>query len=123
MLSEWIKFRSDGRGAPIEAAPDREWNDALALGIHARFARVSLGADMHILALRALAVLGLFQLAASLPAIGQPVLSGTITSAEEGAMEGVLVSAKRVGSTITVTVASDAEGRYAFPAAKLEPGP
>jgi virginiamycin B lyase len=77
---------------------------------------------MHIFALGVLAVLGLFQLAASLPAIGQAVLSGTITSAEEGAMEGVLVSAKRVGSTITVTVASDVEGRYAFPAAKFEPG-
>src|SRR3954467_6149582 len=50
-------------------------------------------------------------------------LSGKVTSAEEGPMEGVLVSAKRAGSTITVTVATDAQGRYAFPAAKLEPGP
>src|SRR3954449_6250936 len=49
-------------------------------------------------------------------------LSGKVTSAEEGAMEGVLVSAKRAGSTITVTVATDAQGRYSFPAAKLEPG-
>jgi virginiamycin B lyase len=49
-------------------------------------------------------------------------LSGRITSAEEGPMEGVLVSAKRAGSTITVTVASDARGLYSFPAAKLEPG-
>jgi carboxypeptidase family protein/uncharacterized protein DUF2442 len=50
-------------------------------------------------------------------------LSGRVTSAEEGPMEGVLVSAKRTGSTITVTVVSDAQGRYAFPATKLEPGP
>jgi len=49
-------------------------------------------------------------------------LSGQVTSAEEGAMEGVLVSAKRLGSTITVTVATDAQGRYSFPAGKLEPG-
>jgi hypothetical protein len=49
-------------------------------------------------------------------------LSGQISSAEEGLMEGVLVSAKRAGSTITITVASDAQGRYSFPAAKLEPG-
>jgi virginiamycin B lyase len=49
-------------------------------------------------------------------------LSGQITSAEEGPMEGVLVSAKKAGSTITITVVSDANGIYSFPAAKLEPG-
>ncbi len=49
-------------------------------------------------------------------------LAGRVTSAEEGAMEGVLVSAKRTGSTITVTVVSDATGRYAFPDGKLDPG-
>ncbi len=49
-------------------------------------------------------------------------LTGQVTSAEEGAMEGVLVSARKAGSTITVTVASDAQGNYRFPAAKLEPG-
>jgi streptogramin lyase len=49
-------------------------------------------------------------------------LAGKVSSAEEGAMEGVLVSAKKAGSTITVTVVSDAEGRYSFPAKKLSPG-
>jgi streptogramin lyase len=49
-------------------------------------------------------------------------LMGTVASAEEGAMEGVLVSAKRAGSTVTLTVVSDGRGRYSFPAAKLEPG-
>ncbi|HYY61854.1 MAG TPA: carboxypeptidase-like regulatory domain-containing protein, partial [Burkholderiales bacterium] len=49
-------------------------------------------------------------------------LSGRVTSAEEGAMEGVLVSAKREGSTITVTVVSDAQGRYSFPEKRLAPG-
>jgi virginiamycin B lyase len=49
-------------------------------------------------------------------------LSGAITSAEEGAMEGVLVSARRDGSNITTTVVSDEKGHYAFPAARLEPG-
>src|SRR5262249_16259852 len=43
-------------------------------------------------------------------------LGGTVTSAEEGAMEGVLVSARRAGSPITVTVVSDAQGHYRFPA-------
>jgi len=38
-------------------------------------------------------------------------------------MEGVLVSAKRDGSTITVTVVSDTQGRYNFPRNRLEPGP
>src|SRR5207247_1446925 len=40
----------------------------------------------------------------------------------EGAMEGVLISAKRAGSTMTVTVVSDAQGRYSFPRNRLEPG-
>ncbi len=43
-------------------------------------------------------------------------------SAEEGAMEGVLVSAKKLDSTITITVVSAEQGRYRFPAAKLAPG-
>jgi virginiamycin B lyase len=37
-------------------------------------------------------------------------------------MEGVLISAKKVGSTISVTVVSDEHGRYRFPAGRLEPG-
>ena len=49
-------------------------------------------------------------------------LSGRVTSAEEGPMEGVVVSAKKDGSTISVSVVTDAVGRYAFPAARLEPG-
>ena len=51
-----------------------------------------------------------------------PALAGTVTSAEEGRMEGVLVSAKKAGSNKTVTVVSDAQGRYAFPAKHVEPG-
>jgi virginiamycin B lyase len=49
-------------------------------------------------------------------------LTGRVSSAAEGPMEGVLVSAKRDGSTITVTVVSDAQGRYRFPASALAPG-
>jgi streptogramin lyase len=55
-------------------------------------------------------------------ASAQTALAGKVSSAEEGAMEGVLVSAKRASTTITITVVSDKEGRYSFPAAKLEPG-
>jgi streptogramin lyase len=57
------------------------------------------------------------------PLIAQDVaLSGQVTSAEEGAMEGVIVSAKRNGSNITVSVITDQQGRYAFPAKRLDPG-
>ena len=49
-------------------------------------------------------------------------LTGQVTSALEGAMEGVLVSAKKLSSTITITVVSDHEGRYRFPEARLAPG-
>src|SRR5438270_12287752 len=55
-------------------------------------------------------------------AAGAQSLSGKVTCSEEGAMEGVLVSAKREGSTITVTVVSDAQGRYSFPAKRLASG-
>jgi virginiamycin B lyase len=51
-----------------------------------------------------------------------PALTGVVSSQEEGTMEGVLVSAKRTGSNITVTVISDATGRYSFPRDRLEVG-
>ena len=49
-------------------------------------------------------------------------LSGQVSSAEEAAMEGVLVSAKREGSNITTTVVSNDKGQFSFPADRLEPG-
>ncbi len=56
------------------------------------------------------------------PTSAQTALTGLVASAEEGAMEGVLVTAKKDGSTISITVVTDAQGRYSFPAAKLDPG-
>ena len=53
---------------------------------------------------------------------GPVALAGTVTSVEEGAMEGVLVNAKKGDSNKTVTVVTDAKGRYEFPAKHLEPG-
>ena len=55
---------------------------------------------------------------------GSPLsaLSGQITSAEEGAMEGVVVSAKRAGGAQTISVVSDRQGRYRFPPSRLVPG-
>src|ERR1700681_39150 len=49
-------------------------------------------------------------------------LGGQVSSAEEGAMEGVLVSAKKEGSTVTTTVVSNDKGQFSFPADRLEPG-
>jgi virginiamycin B lyase len=49
-------------------------------------------------------------------------LTGQVTSVEEGAMEGVLVTAKKAGSTIAITVVTGKDGRYSFPASRLEPG-
>jgi virginiamycin B lyase len=49
-------------------------------------------------------------------------LAGKVTSAEEGAMEGVLVTAKKAGSTVALTVVTDKDGNYSFPASRLEPG-
>jgi streptogramin lyase len=49
-------------------------------------------------------------------------LAGKVTSMEEGAMEGVVVSAKKDGSTITVSVVSDKQGHFGFPADRVEPG-
>jgi streptogramin lyase len=60
--------------------------------------------------------------ASSSRADDRPALSGRVSSAEEGAMEGVLVSAKKEDSTITITVVSDRDGRFAFPTTKLTPG-
>jgi hypothetical protein len=37
-------------------------------------------------------------------------------------MEGVLVGAQKDGSTFRIIVFTDAQGRYSFPATKLEPG-
>src|SRR5258705_3924089 len=60
--------------------------------------------------------------AALAQAQGTVALTGQVGSAEEGAMEGVVVSAKRDGSTISISLVTDAQGRFAFPAARLEPG-
>ena len=56
------------------------------------------------------------------PAVFAATLSGQVTSAKEGAIEGVLVSAKKDGATITTTVVSDTTGHYAFPDGRLAPG-
>jgi len=49
-------------------------------------------------------------------------LTGHVASPQEGAMEGVLVSAQRSGSPVSVTVVTDQAGRYGFPAERMPPG-
>src|SRR5450432_3836727 len=56
-----------------------------------------------------------------LAAQAAPALSGQVTG-PEGPLEGVLVTAKKNGSTIAYTVVSDAKGHYGFPAGKIEGG-
>ena len=72
------------------------------------------------------AYLSLASVLAVLMSAGAPAqaasLGGQVSSAEEGVMEGVLVSAKKEGSTITTTVVSNDKGQFSFPAGKLEPG-
>ncbi len=79
----------------------------------------------HLLLLTSAGVFGLVVHAGlSTGALAQsaPALAGQVTSAEEGPMEGVLVSAKKQSSTITVTVVTDAKGQYSFPADRLDAG-
>src|SRR6185436_16106085 len=45
-----------------------------------------------------------------------------VSSAQEGVMEGVLVTARKDGASIATTVVTDEKGRYSFPANRLEPG-
>jgi streptogramin lyase len=49
-------------------------------------------------------------------------LTGSVTSAAEGAMEGVLVTAQKDDSPISTTVVSDAGGHFRFPDGRLPSG-
>ena len=53
---------------------------------------------------------------------GQAALTGIVSSEAEGKMEGVVVTARRPGSIVQVSVTTDAEGRYSFPRHRLQPG-
>src|SRR5580693_7682852 len=82
---------------------------------------------MRVLLLAVTASLGVILFQAALNranAEGQvpAALMGQVSSEEEGPMEGVVVSAKKEGSTITVSVISDKQGHYSFPANRLGPG-
>jgi virginiamycin B lyase len=80
--------------------------------------RISLYVSIYVLAVAAAALLDMSEPRAQRSA----ALAGAVTSAQEGAMEGVLVTAKKNGSTIATTVVTDDKGRYSFPADRLDPG-
>src|SRR3989441_9509335 len=75
-----------------------------------------------VLILVALAIWGTSSRRTEAQSASTPTLTGRVTSQEEGAMEGVLVSAKRTGSKVAVTVVSNDQGQYSFPRGRLEPG-
>src|ERR1700730_12916472 len=100
------------RDVPLrDHAPTHSWEKTM------RLKQVSLLASASLFGMLAHAGLSTGALAQAAAA-----LSGQVTSAEEGPMEGVLVSAKKDGSTITVTVVTDAKGEYSFPADRLDAG-
>ncbi len=49
-------------------------------------------------------------------------LAGQVSSEQEGAMEGVVVTAQKPGDIVTVSVVSDDKGHFAFPKDRLAPG-
>jgi virginiamycin B lyase len=49
-------------------------------------------------------------------------LTGKVSSAAEPVMEGVVVSVRKDGSVITISVVTEEKGQYNFPAERLEHG-
>ncbi len=73
----------------------------------------------------AITVIAIFHLAPRLLSAqtGDAVaLTGVMNSQEDGRLEGVVVSVRREGANFTVSVVSDADGRYTFPRSHVEPG-
>ena len=79
---------------------------------------------MHMKYLAAMLLAGISVVALCGPsfAANEAALRGEVRSAEEGPMGGVPVTATQDKSTITVTVITDDQGRYSFPADRLGPG-
>jgi virginiamycin B lyase len=78
-----------------------------------------------LLNISAMLAVGLVQAGFEIPSVraqNAAILTGHVSSANEGLMEGVVVSARKDGATITVSVVTDKDGKYSFPAARLEPG-
>src|SRR3954463_7554963 len=64
--------------------------------------------------------LGQVALPANAQSNSSAAVTGKVTSTQEGAMEGVVVRAKK--GIVTVSVVSNARGEFRFPSAKLDAG-
>src|SRR6266568_3658470 len=107
-----LRFRSEKRGPG--------WNHWNQRRVVMRRAKLLAGTLVGT-ALLGLAFVGFVM--AETPSHSTPsALTGKVTSQAEGAMEGVLVGAKKVGSTVTTWVVSNAQGQYSFPPDRMEPG-
>src|SRR5206468_6066581 len=104
----------------------RSRNRGIIAPKYARHGKEKLMKTMRFLLIAVTALAVIFNQTTSGPLHAQTpaasALAGQVTSTEEGLMEGVVVSAKKDGSTISVSVVTNAQGRFAFPAARLEPG-
>ena len=78
--------------------------------------------NMKSLALAVATVISLLLIASTAAHANGIALTGQVSSQKEKVMEGVVVGAKKDGSTMTVNVVSDAKGRFSFPSDKLAPG-
>jgi virginiamycin B lyase len=76
----------------------------------------------RMLALTAGAVIVLLPLTTHVVWAKGEALTGIVSSDAEGKMEGVVVTAKKPGSIVEVSVTTDAQGRYSFPDNRLDPG-
>src|SRR5262249_55065270 len=105
-----------GRG---RQRPDRD-------RLHARTRMTSAPLHRHVIAGLVLggliAISAVFPLARAPAQTQGPAIAGQVSSAKEGPMEGVLVSVQKAGTPISITVVTDAHGRFRVPPAKLSPG-
>jgi virginiamycin B lyase len=94
------------------------------MGIHRirRFAAAQVGALILCASILCVSISARESFAEILFDTADLALTGRVTSSQEGAMEGVLVSAQRSGSPISVTVVTDQAGRYGFPSKRMPPG-
>ena len=62
------------------------------------------------------------QLAHTAEAASTPAITGKVTGPDGTPLEGVVITANKFSSTITVSVVSQADGRYSFSADRVGPG-